>query len=88
MHGTRASLDQIKAIVAHLSETGAEPAGDDTALIDALNRVASPNGPAFGRGAAGGEMGAATAAEQTAADVPPDAAPLESAPADCYPCGR
>ena len=26
-----AGIDQIKAIVAHLSETGAEPAGDDTA---------------------------------------------------------
>src|SRR5882757_6155923 len=36
-----AGIDQIKAIVATLSATGAEPAGDDTDLIAALNLVAS-----------------------------------------------
>jgi two-component system chemotaxis sensor kinase CheA len=36
-----AGIDQIKAIVAHLSATGAEPVGDDTKLIAALNLVAS-----------------------------------------------
>ena len=36
-----AGIDQIKAIVAHLSATGAEPAGDDTDLIAALNLVAA-----------------------------------------------
>ncbi|MDB5401209.1 MAG: cheA1 [Rhodopila sp.] len=36
-----ACTDAIKAIVATLSETGAEPAGDDAALIVALNLVAS-----------------------------------------------
>jgi two-component system chemotaxis sensor kinase CheA len=41
-----AGIDQIKAIVAHLSTTGAEPAGDDTELIAALNRVAANETPA------------------------------------------
>ncbi|HEY4173143.1 MAG TPA: chemotaxis protein CheW [Rhodopila sp.] len=41
-----AGIDQIKAIVAHLSTTGAEPAGDDTELIAALNRVASQDAAA------------------------------------------
>jgi len=36
-----AALDRIKAIVAGLGETGTEPAGDDTALIVALNATAS-----------------------------------------------
>jgi two-component system chemotaxis sensor kinase CheA len=40
-----AGIDQIKAIVAHLSSTGAEPAGDDTELIAALNRVAANEAP-------------------------------------------
>jgi two-component system, chemotaxis family, sensor kinase CheA len=41
-----AGIDQIKAIVATLSATGVEPVGDDTALIAALNLVASQNTPA------------------------------------------
>jgi two-component system chemotaxis sensor kinase CheA len=40
-----AGIDQIKAIVAHLSETGVEPVGDDTALITALNLVAANEAP-------------------------------------------
>ncbi len=41
-----AAIDRIKAIVAGLSTTGAEPAGDDTALIAALNATASGEQPA------------------------------------------
>ena len=44
-----AGIDQIKAIVAHLSATGVEPPGDDTDLIAALNLVASRDAPAAGR---------------------------------------
>ena len=36
-----AALDRIKAIVAALGATGAEPAGDDAAVIEALDRVAT-----------------------------------------------
>ncbi len=36
-----ASLDRIKAIVAELGRNGAEPQGDDTAVIEALNQAAS-----------------------------------------------
>jgi two-component system chemotaxis sensor kinase CheA len=38
-------IDRIKAIVTTLSQTGAEPAGDDTELIAALNAVASNEPP-------------------------------------------
>ena len=41
-----AAIDRIKVIVAGLSTTGAEPAGDDTALIAALNATASGEQPA------------------------------------------
>ena len=41
-----AAIDRIKAIVAGLSTTGAEPAGDDTALIAALNATAAGEQPA------------------------------------------
>jgi two-component system chemotaxis sensor kinase CheA len=60
-----AGIDRIKAIVTTLSQTGAEPPGDDTALIAALNAVAA-NEPA----------GAAKA--PPAAAVPP---PAEVTPA-------
>jgi len=35
------ALDTFKEIVAGIAETGAEPVGDDSALVDALNAVAS-----------------------------------------------
>ncbi len=41
-----AGIDRIKAIVSALSQTGAEPAGDDTDLIAALNATASNEAPA------------------------------------------
>jgi two-component system chemotaxis sensor kinase CheA len=41
-----AGIDQIKAIVAVLSATGAEPPGDDTELIAALNLTAANEAPA------------------------------------------
>ncbi len=36
-----AAIDRIKMIVGKLGETGAEPSGDDTALIETLNATAS-----------------------------------------------
>ena len=47
-----AALDRIKAILADLSRSGAEPAGDDGALIDALNATASGKSPTHGDGSA------------------------------------
>ncbi len=41
---TLAALDQIKTIVAALSATHAEPAGDDATLIAALDRAAEGRG--------------------------------------------
>ena len=42
-------IDGIKAIVTTLSQTGAEPAGDDVALIAALNAVAANEAPAMAK---------------------------------------
>ena len=44
-------IDQIKAIVTVLSPTGAEPVGEDTELIAALNAVASNEPPVAARAA-------------------------------------
>ena len=44
-------IDRIKAIVTGLSQTGAEPVGDDTDLIAALNAVASNEAPVAARAA-------------------------------------
>ncbi len=41
-----AGIDQIKAIVTALGETGAEPPGDDVELIAALNAAAANEAPA------------------------------------------
>jgi two-component system, chemotaxis family, sensor kinase CheA len=41
-----AALDRIKAILSGLSQSGAEPAGDDSELIAALNATASGKAPA------------------------------------------
>jgi two-component system chemotaxis sensor kinase CheA len=71
-----AGIDQIKAIVAHLSATGAEPVGDDTELIAALNRVASQEAPlpkkAPVAAPAPGAAAAAAPAESTKVEAPPE----------------
>jgi two-component system chemotaxis sensor kinase CheA len=70
-------IDQIKAIVAALSATGAEPAGDDTVLIAALNLVASQNTPTV-KTASGGAPVAATVPEPVVEfDSLPDIVPME-----------
>src|SRR3954454_18203219 len=43
-----AAIDRIKAIVSGLGATGAEPAGDDSGLIAALNRTAAEDQPKVG----------------------------------------
>ena len=68
-----AAIDAIKAIVTTLSTTGAEPAGDDAALIAELNAIASNEAPAAKKPPIAIE----------AAIVPqPDAAPAETTLAD------
>jgi two-component system chemotaxis sensor kinase CheA len=63
-----AALDRIKLIVAGLAANGQEPAGDDTAIIAALDRANA------------GELPAAPAAPEPAADLP-DAVPAQDAQA-------
>ena len=64
-----AGIDQIKALVTALGETGAEPPGDDAELIAALNAAAA---------------GDASAAHK-ASPAPEPAAPLEPAKAEAQP---
>ena len=78
------SLDRIKEIVAGLEAAGAEPAGDDTPLIEALNEAAegriaaAPPPPAEAPAA-----GPAPAAQAPSAPPPPAAvAPADAAPAE------
>jgi two-component system chemotaxis sensor kinase CheA len=67
-----AALDRIKAILADLSKSGAEPAGDDSGLIEALNATASGKPPAQ--------------VESPAVPAsPPPAAPVAPAPAQAAP---
>jgi two-component system, chemotaxis family, sensor kinase CheA len=69
-----AGIDQIKAIVAVLSETGAEPPGDDTALIAALNLTASSPQPAVAKPPSVSPAAAVKAAADPV-QAPPDIAP-------------
>jgi two-component system chemotaxis sensor kinase CheA len=62
-----ASLDRIKLILAGLAETGAEPAGDDGALIAALDDAAA------------GRLAAAPAAEAAAPSLAAESAPVSAA---------
>ena len=74
-----AALDRIKLIVAGLAATEAEPAGDDSALIAALDRVAS--GQAASAPAATPVVEAATQAAVLAeapATEPPMEVPMET----------
>jgi two-component system, chemotaxis family, sensor kinase CheA len=70
-----AALDRIKAIVAGLAASGAEPQGEDGALIDALNATAAGQPPSAG------------ASPATVASPPPmpeagaESAPTEKKPA-------
>jgi two-component system chemotaxis sensor kinase CheA len=61
-----AALDRIKLIVAGLGATGAEPAGDDSDVIAALERAAAGEAPV-----AGAEPPPATAAEAEHVEAPP-----------------
>jgi two-component system chemotaxis sensor kinase CheA len=64
------TADQIKRILAGLTESGQEPAGDDQALIAALNAAAA------------GEKPAVTPADSAAAPQAAPAAELPAAPAE------
>ena len=68
------SLDRIKAIVAGLEATGAEPAGDDAPLIEALNAAAE------GRIAAAPAPEAPASPMDVAAEAPPVPQPVAAAP--------
>ena len=76
-----ASLDRIKSIVVGLGATGAEPVGDDTDIIAALNRVAT--GQPAGMQAAQEVEAASPAVAATALGQeppPPAASPAATAP--------
>ncbi len=79
-----ASLDRIKLILAGLAETGAEPAGDDSALIAALDEAAEGRLPAEPTKMAEAEPPPAAAQEAVpvaAADAAaPAPSPTEPAP--------
>jgi two-component system chemotaxis sensor kinase CheA len=72
------ALDTFKEIVAGIAETGAEPAGDDSALVDALNAVAAGAAPAP-------VAEAAAVAEVARPDSPEPEAPAPTPPASVAP---
>lgn len=61
------SIDQIKEILTKIAETGTEPQGDDSALLDALHHTLEPQAPATEDASA-----AATAASAEIAPVAPE----------------
>jgi two-component system chemotaxis sensor kinase CheA len=78
-----AALDRIKIIVAGLSAGGAEPAGDDAAIIAALERVATGDFAAAAPAAPAAPTPTPTPAPTHAAEnaaPPPDAEPPEPSP--------
>ena len=70
------ALDRIKAILAGLSQSGAEPAGDDKELIADLNATASGQAPVH---AVAAPVAAPPSAPAAADDIPPPAAPAPTA---------
>ena len=83
-----AGLDRIKAILAGLAATGAEPAGDDSALIAELNAVADGEPPPNAARAPVGDTLVTSSSDPALPDVPAteaiglQAALLEIAPAE------
>jgi two-component system chemotaxis sensor kinase CheA len=77
------ALDRIKAILAGLSQSGAEPAGDDAVLIAELNATASGKAPA--QVAATPPPAPAPVAVVPVAVVPVVAAPVVAVPAPSPP---
>lgn len=75
------AIDRIKEIVAGLGANGAEPTGDDTALIAALDAIAEGRAAAAIQ-AAGAAASAVVAAAQAVPSAPPTPSPVatESAP--------
>ena len=74
-----AGIDRIKLIVTALSETGAEPVGDDTVLIAALNATASGDPqPADAPPAVASPEAAAHAAPAGAQSAAPPATPAQA----------
>ncbi len=69
-----AGLDRIKAIVGGLAETGEEPAGDDAALIEALNEAAAGHARAAVATAEPAPPAAEAAPPPTDSPPPPPAA--------------
>ena len=77
------AIDRIKMIVTALGETGAEPVGEDSELIAALNATASNEKPAapVPAAATAAATGAAPQARAAASDAAPPQAEAQSAPA-------
>ena len=83
-----AVTDQIKVIVVALGETGAEPAGDDSALIAQLNATAAMEAPAAAKPAAAAPPAPAAAVAPSvtpAAPVATPAAPVATTAAPAEP---
>jgi two-component system chemotaxis sensor kinase CheA len=73
------ALDTFKEIVAGIAETGAEPAGDDSALVDALNAVASGTAPVVAAEAVAELPPSDSPQPEVQAPAPPASAPPASA---------
>jgi len=74
------SLDGIKSILAILESTEAEPAGNDAALIERLNRLASGEQPSAPAEKAAAPAPKAAAKPESAPKAPVESAPKASAP--------
>jgi two-component system, chemotaxis family, sensor kinase CheA len=87
-----AALDRIKAILSGLSEAGAEPVGDDSGLIEALNATASGRAPVAATQASASagtaSVAAATAKPASVVVATEKPAPAETAAAAPKPAAR